>query len=181
MKSVVQTTHLLLKIVELGRLVVRIGCGHEIVLLSLLELGSQLEDLLVLLLLSLVVHRQLAFGFIDVPLDLTAFILAALNVNFDSLNLHVFLVELGFSVHDITVCSGVLLAEICVLALHILKVVLKKFRIACLLLDLLFIVRLQISDAVFHHGLSLAYLSDPELELFVHVVEVGTVLELATI
>ena len=134
-----------------------------------------------LLLLSLVVHGELALGVVDVLLDEAAFVLAALNVLSDSLNLHVSLVELGLRVHDITVGCRALLAEVSVLALQVLKVVLKKFGVACLLLNLLFIVRLQVPDAVFHLSLSLSDFGDSEFELFVHVVEVSTVLELSAI
>ena len=134
-----------------------------------------------LLLLSLVVHGELALGVVDVLLDEAAFVLAALNVLSDSLNLHVSLVELGFRIHDITVRCRALLAEVSVLALQVLKVVLKKFGVASLLLNLLFIVRLQVPDAVFHLSLSLSDFGDSEFELFVHVVEVSTVLELSAI
>ena len=134
-----------------------------------------------LLLLSLVVHGELALGVVDVLLDEAAFVLAALNVLSDSLNLHVSLVELGFRIHDVTVGCRALLAEVGVLALQVLKVVLKKFGVASLLLNLLFIVRLQVSDAVFHLSLSLSDFGDSEFELFVHVVEVSTVLELSAI
>lgn len=76
----------------------------------LFELGSELENLLVLLVLSLVVHGQLPLLFLDVVSDESAFVLGALNVLSDPLDLNVSLVECGFGILDVAVDGVAFLA-----------------------------------------------------------------------
>ena len=91
-----------------------------------LELGGQLEDLLVLLILCLVVVSKLSFGLIDAFTDETAFILSASYVLSVSLDLHVLLVEACLGIHNVAICLVSLRGKIGVLALQVFKLTLKN-------------------------------------------------------
>ena len=59
MQGVFEAALLLAQIVQLGRLLVRGRRGHEISLLLVFQLRVQLEDFLVLLVLSLIILRKI--------------------------------------------------------------------------------------------------------------------------
>ena len=126
MQRVVQAANLLDEAVDFARFLIRAGSAREVLLLLLLEHGSQLEDLLMLLILGLVVISQLPLGVFDVILDEAAFIVRSLDVSADSLHLRVFLIGNGLGVHDVTVNSVAVLAKISVVALEGLKLFLKN-------------------------------------------------------
>lgn len=180
-KVIAETAHLLFQIVQLGGLRIGVRGRHEVVLLLLLALSSELEDLLMLLLFCLVVHRQLAFGVFDILLDEAALVLRSLDLIADSLNIHFSLVKRSFGIHDITVNCGAFLSEVRILTFQIFEFTLKNFGVACLLIYLLFIVWSQVANAVFHLVLSLSHFIDSEFQCLVHAVEVGAVLKLPSV
>ena len=180
-KVIAETAHLLFQIVQLSGLSIGVRGRHEVVLLLLLALSSELEDLLMLLLLCLVVHRQLTFGVFDILLDEAALVLRSLDLIADSLNIHFSLVKRSFGIHYITVNCGTFLSEVRILTFQIFEFTLKNFGVACLLLYLLFIVRSQVANAVFHLVLSLSHFIDSEFQCLVHAVEVGAVLKLPSV
>lgn len=134
-----------------------------------------------LLLLGLVVHGQLAFGVFNILLDKAALVLRSLYLIFDSLNIHFSLVKRGLGIHDIAVNCGAFLAKVRILTFQIFELTLKNFWVACLLLNLLFIVLSKIADAVFHLVLSLRHFVNSELQCLVHAVKVGAVLKLSSV
>lgn len=84
-------------------------------------------------------------------------------------------------VHNITVRRVDVLTEIRILALEGFKFGLEHFLITRLLFDLFLEVLAEIPDAVFHHVLALLHFLDAKLKLLVEGVEVGAVLDLATV
>ena len=145
---VVKAAHLLVQVVQLVGLVIGLGRGREVALFLLLELRSQLEDFLVLLVLGLVADAQLSFCILDAFPHETALIIRPGNLIADALQLEVLLPQLLLGVHDVTIRRVHLLSKLRILTLEILKFGLEHLLVACLLLDLLLEVLAQVTNAV---------------------------------
>ena len=121
-----------------------------------------------LLILGLVVVGKLSFLLFNVVPEESALVLRARDFLSDPLHLDVFLVEIGFGIHDVAVDGVALLTQVDVSSLHIFKLGLKDLLISRLLLDLFFIVLAQVANAVLEHGLSGCDLLNSHLELLIH-------------
>ena len=102
-----------------------------------------------LLLLEGVVVREVPASLFNVILQESRLVTASVEVSLRPLNFNFTLVKHRLRVEDVAVNSVSLLAQVCIGSLQVLKVGLEDFNVSGLLVELLFIVALQISDAVF--------------------------------
>ena len=73
------------------------------------------------------------------------------------------------------------MSKISISTLHVLKLLLQKLGVASLLLNLLVVILAQVSNAIFELVSPRINLMDPESELLVETIKVGTCLNLLAI